>query len=69
MLCSFTMLRMRGEDSAPLLFRAAAHLTVLNSPYGAAEPILRLRGNRVEISLQIRVACLRIACGGDEIDR
>ncbi len=32
MLCSFTMLRMRGEGSALLIFRAAIIQEVLNSP-------------------------------------
>ena len=32
MLCSFTMPRMRGEASAPLIFRAAIIQGVLNSP-------------------------------------
>jgi hypothetical protein len=60
MLCSFNMLRMRGEGSAPLLFRAADHTSSLGSPTVQPEPILRLRGNLVE-TLALRVARLRMA--------
>jgi len=42
MLCFITILRMRGEGSAPLLFKAADLPSSLGLPYGAAEPILRL---------------------------
>jgi hypothetical protein len=68
MLCSFTMLPMRGEGFAPLLFRAANHPSSLGWPYGAAEPILRLRGNRVK-HFAVRVARLRMARRRSEMDR
>jgi hypothetical protein len=41
----------------------------LGWPYGAAEPILRLRENRVETLFAVRVARLRMVDSGIEIDR
>jgi hypothetical protein len=48
MLCSFTMPRMRGEGSAPLLFRAADHQSKSwdSLRCGGADP--SVRANRIE---------------------
>src|SRR5579864_1624095 len=67
-LCSFSMLQMRGEGSAPLLFRAADPPSSLDSPtvqrsrsFGFAETVSK--------HFAIRVARLRMARrGGSEMD-
>jgi hypothetical protein len=49
------------------LFKASDHTSGFGYPYGAAEPILRLREKTVSKHFAVRVASLRMVCRGSEL--
>jgi len=68
MLCSFSMLRMRGEGSAPLLFRAAIiQPSWIALECGGADP--SVFAETVSKSAALRVARLKMSRREGEMDR